>query len=79
MVEWHGSDAAGGYTSALKGGKIPSSLSAFGGRGWENAGMSATVPMRDGKSNPKLLDQVRDAIRSQAVQSADRAELYRSR
>ena len=26
-------------------------------------GMSATVSMRDGKSNPKLLDQVRDAIR----------------
>ncbi len=25
--------------------------------------MSATVPMRDGKNNPKLLDQVRDAIR----------------
>jgi hypothetical protein len=26
-------------------------------------GTSATVPVRDGKSNPKLLDQVRDAIR----------------
>jgi hypothetical protein len=40
----------------LKGEKIPSNLLVFGGRGWGNAGHVSTVPMRDGKSNPKLLD-----------------------
>ena len=79
MVEWHASNAAGGYTSALKAGKSRLiSLSSEDAAG-KMPGMSATVPMRDGKSNPKLLDQVRDAIRSKAVQSAHRAELHRSK